>query len=1013
MTRTSSATATDSVTRTESPSVTDSPTRTDSPTETESRSSTSSPTSTSTMSPTNSPTPTAGTCSAVPSVDGTSAYTADIYGTTYSASLAGGTGSNRLLVVRMVFNGANDTTASGVTWNNVGLANLYTASVSATYSPTYYQVWYLTATASGTNTLAVNFGTATNFTLSAVWYTGVNQNNPLGAHQDNASQSAPTSYTSSLTTTAPDSLVSDFLVAGSCGGTSAITPGGGQSQEYAKVNCSSGDNDIYGDNIKTTSAGAYSLSYTLNPANGADWDGHTLEILGVGCSAGTPTNTATPGTPTVTQTPSWTPTPGSCTTSASVGATTSFTSYEAEAGTLGGGAAITAVTTPPNTEYSSPALEASGHAFVALTGNGQYVQWTNNTGQNITAINLRSSIPDAPAGGGITSTIDLYVNGAFRQAFPVNSQQNYVYQGTTYGSQTDKTPSDGQAWDFWNDTHAFVTGAPIAPGSTFSFQMDTATNTASYYYLDVVDVENPPAALSQPANSLSIAASPYNAMPNNSSIDNTAAINQCFTDAQSQGKTVWIPSGIWYISAINGGLNGTGITIQGAGEWYSTIYRETPAGNTQGIANIVTCYSCTMENLALDCNAVDRAGNNNNGAINFSGDNWLVDNVWAQHVTSAVWCGGNGGVLENCRFLSTWADGGNFNNVQDPRGIGENLTYTNNFVRGTGDDAMAINSVNYNGSTYYTMMSNITYSNNTAIAPWAGKCIGIYGGVSTTVKNNLLCDTARYLGLGVMRFGVNGSDLLGTTVTGNVLLRCGGNGYNQQQQAMMIGNGGDGQSVGVVENAYIEYNTITDALFDGVGFSAGTNNVLQNNTINAPRLNGMAVGSATADLGTCNGSAILLNNTVNSLNSGQVALAPQSGTSFPLYTPTMASSYNTGSGVTNETCSEGGQDTGSISNGSYTVYNNVNLANMVTFIARVASAGAGGSIQIRLDSASGTLIGTCAVPVTGCWQSWTQVQCPLSGASGTHNLYLMYTGGSGNLFNIEWFVLSASANSAT
>ena len=37
-----------------------------------------------------------------------------------------------------------------------------------------------------------------------------------------------------------------------------------------------------------------------------------------------------------------------------VGATTPFTSYEAEVGMLGGGAAVHALTTPPTTEYSSP-----------------------------------------------------------------------------------------------------------------------------------------------------------------------------------------------------------------------------------------------------------------------------------------------------------------------------------------------------------------------------------------------------------------------------------------------------------------------------------------------------------------------------------------------------------------------------------------------------------------------------------------------------------------------------------
>jgi hypothetical protein len=718
-----------------------------------------------------------------------------------------------------------------------------------------------------------------------------------------------------------------------------------------------------------------------------------------------------PATPTASPSPSATPSPtptaaptAPCTASSTLGATTSFVSYEAEAGTPGGGATIVALTTPPTTEYSSPALEASGHAYVHLNGDGQYVQWTNNTGQNITAINLRSSIPDAPAGGGISSTIDLYVNGAFRQAFSVNSQQNYCYEGLNYGDQTNKNPSAGIPRDFWNDTHAFVSGAPIAPGDSFAFQMDAA-NSAAFYDVDVVDVENPPPALAQPANSLSIAS--YGAVAGDSSIDNTAAINACFSAAQAQGKMAWIPSGIFYISAVNGGLTASSITISGAGPWYSTLYRVTPANNTQGIANIITTDSCTIENLALDCNASSRAGNNNNGAVNSSGSNWLVDNVWIQHVTSSFWCAGNNGTAQNCRTLSTWADGGNFNNVQDPRGIGTNLSYINNFVRGTGDDAMAINSVNYNGSTTYTMMSNITYKNNTAVAPWGGKGIGIYGGSNIIVTNNLLSDTARFIGLGVMKFGVNGSDLLSATVMGNSVLRCGGNGYNQQQQAMMIGNGGDGQGVGTIENAYIGGNTITDALFDAVGFSTGYNNVLQNNVINAPGLDGIAFGSRTIDLGTCSGDALLLNNTVNSLPAGRTSTAAQGG--FPVYAPVMAASYNSESGATPESCVEGGQDVGSIKNASYTEYDSVDLTGAVTFVARVASAGAGGSIQVRADSPSGALLGTCIVPVTGCWQTWTDVYCSVSGATGLHSLYLVYSGGGGNLFNIQWFSLTAQA----
>jgi len=72
----------------------------------------------------------------------------------------------------------------------------------------------------------------------------------------------------------------------------------------------------------------------------------------------------------------------------------------------------------------------------------------------------------------------------------------------------------------------------------------------------------------------------------------------------------------------------------------------------------------------------------------------------------------------------------------------------------------------------------------------------------------------------------------------------------------------------------------------------------------------------------------------------------------------------------------------------------------------VASAGAGGNIEVHMDSPSGTLLGTSTVPVTGCWQTWTQTYTSLSGASGTHNLYLVFTGGGGNLFNIQWFALT-------
>lgn len=121
-----------------------------------------------------------------------------------------------------------------------------------------------------------------------------------------------------------------------------------------------------------------------------------------------------------------------------------------------------------------------------------------------------------------------------------------------------------------------------------------------------------------------------------------------------------------------------------------------------------------------------------------------------------------------------------------------------------------------------------------------------------------------------------------------------------------------------------------------------------------------------------------------------------------------ASGYTTQSGIQLETSAEGGQNVAFIDNGDYTSYNNVEFATgAATFSARVASNAKGGAIEIRTGSATGTLAGTCAVPGTGGWQNWTTVTCPVTGLNNTQTVFLRYTGGAGNLFNVRWFSFTA------
>ncbi len=132
------------------------------------------------------------------------------------------------------------------------------------------------------------------------------------------------------------------------------------------------------------------------------------------------------------------------------------------------------------------------------------------------------------------------------------------------------------------------------------------------------------------------------------------------------------------------------------------------------------------------------------------------------------------------------------------------------------------------------------------------------------------------------------------------------------------------------------------------------------------------------------------------------------------FTQIEAESFSTQSGVQTETCSEGGLNVGFIENGDYVVYNNVDFGSGATsFQARVASATNGGNIEIRLDSVTGPLIGTCEVKGTGDWQTYTDAICSISGVSGKHNLYLKFTGDSEYLINLNWFKFGNTTQSLT
>ncbi|MFC7614320.1 RICIN domain-containing protein [Actinokineospora soli] len=106
---------------------------------------------------------------------------------------------------------------------------------------------------------------------------------------------------------------------------------------------------------------------------------------------------------------------------------------------------------------------------------------------------------------------------------------------------------------------------------------------------------------------------------------------------------------------------------------------------------------------------------------------------------------------------------------------------------------------------------------------------------------------------------------------------------------------------------------------------------------------------------------------------------------------------------------EGGQTVGDIHNGDWIAFTPYSLGGQTTFSARVSSAGAGGTLQVRLGSPTGTVLGSATVPVTGGWDAFTTVQGALAGApAGSSTLYLTFAGGAGALYDVDSFTIGGS-----
>jgi len=528
-----------------------------------------------------------------------------------------------------------------------------------------------------------------------------------------------------------------------------------------------------------------------------------------------------------------------------IGARTSFVVLEAEEGMIGNGATICRLQNIPANLLSSPELEASGRCFVELNATNEYVSFINPV-DSCNAINIRQSIPDSPEGGGIDATLNLYVNGTFRQAISLTSKQTWVYDGNNGNNNgMSQTPSTGGPHVFYDEARTLIAGPVLKKGDTIMLKKD-AENTANFYFIDCIDLEYAiPTA--RPSNSLSVA--DYGATGTSTNNVNSE-FDACVRDAKSLGKSIWIPQGKYYLT----NWSPNGVKISGAGMWFTTLYFT--MGQLQAV-------SCTLQNFCVDAPTIVR--DQGMGGVNIKGNNWLIDGVWSIHSCWAgFWASGTNGVIRNCRSSICWGDGLNLNNGTTNE-VGINLLAENNFVRGCGDDGLTIFS---DGGTTHTI-NGATLKNNTSIAMWWANGMRIAGGKKVRAENNLICDDVKEAGIYVGVFGANGSDLDSAIITNNVVIRCG----NSRSPGGISVNASPGNKN---VSAILSKNIIKDAQFYGICIGSNIVNLIvePENIIDHPTQTAIYIQPGSV------GSAYFNNNSLINRIPGKLAFKNDAATTF-------------------------------------------------------------------------------------------------------------------------------------
>jgi len=402
------------------------------------------------------------------------------------------------------------------------------------------------------------------------------------------------------------------------------------------------------------------------------------------------------------------------------GATIPWTTYEAESmksnGTVMG----------PKYGPFMVETESSGQKCVKLHKKGQYVQFKSLNKAN--SIVVRFSLPDNETGIGTKTHLGIYKNGTLLQTVEVNSKLTMLYGKYPFTND----PKAGKPRNFYDEVR--IKNVDINEGDVIKIQRnDVKGNTAEYCIIDLVDLENIPAPLSAPENSISITDKSFTGNVVNG--DYTDAFKQCVGKAWESKKIVWIPEGTFKISGDI--IVPSNVTIQGAGMWHSvlvgddSLYGEDASRRIKFYGNGSNIHLADFAIIGkLNYRADDEP---NDGIVGAYGTNSTISRVWIEHTKIGVWVENSKNlIVEGCRFRNTIADGVNF-----CVGMNES-TIKNCTARGTGDDCFAMWPATFLPQKFKP--GNNTISHCTGQLPFLANGAAIYGGESNKISNCLFVD---------------------------------------------------------------------------------------------------------------------------------------------------------------------------------------------------------------------------------------------------------------------------------